>query len=101
MPFIFGEDDDQAKEEGEEEDPDAGPSARPAPVRGRRTFNDRGQEVLQTAKEVRAHATLRRANLSVAACQTSDRIRRSPTLKSRNLKRVLRHFQMRSRARAA
>lgn len=43
IPFIFGEDE---AEEGEEE---AGPSRL---VRGRRKFNDRGQEVLR--KEVRA-----------------------------------------------
>ncbi|EPS98902.1 hypothetical protein FOMPIDRAFT_1017422 [Fomitopsis schrenkii] len=43
MPFIFGEDEDEVREEGEEEGTAAGPLR---PVRGRRTFNDRGEEVL-------------------------------------------------------
>ncbi|KZT68015.1 hypothetical protein DAEQUDRAFT_728282 [Daedalea quercina L-15889] len=46
VPFIFGEE-DEGKEEGEE-DVGVGPSScRPALAKGRRTFNERGQEVLR------------------------------------------------------
>lgn len=75
MPFIFGEDEDEVREEGEEEGTAAGPLR---PVRGRRTFNDRGEEVL--GNEVRAYTHSRKAETSPAACHASDRARRSPTM---------------------
>lgn len=89
VPFMFGADEEEVKEE---EDDGAGPSRRPALVRGRRTFNDRGQEVLQ--KEVRARTDSRKADRSVAACHTSDRTRRSPNMTHRSRQRGQRASRM-------
>ncbi|TFY56061.1 hypothetical protein EVJ58_g7862 [Rhodofomes roseus] len=48
VPFVFG-DEDEEREDGEDEaDPSLGPSGI---VRGRRTFNERGQEVIRKEAE--------------------------------------------------